>query len=914
VIIGRDHELEQLGGLVSSLESGPRVLLLEGEAGIGKTTIWEAGVELASAAPARVLAARAAQAEMPLAFASLADLLDDVRDELLPALPPPQRDALAVALMLAPPQGELPDARAIATAFLGGLRALAEEAPVVVAVDDAQWLDPPSAAALAFAVRRLRSAPVGFLLTLRTPSPLPLGLARSPPELAVERRVVGPMSLAALQRLLRTRLGEVLPRPALRRVHDAAGGNPFFALELARALSGRWRELGPGAPLPVPETLGVLLRERLAGLSPSTLELLLRAALRSDLSVSRLGDREALQPAIEAGVVTMRDGRLAFAHPLLASTLVEMSDPAGLRELHRELADDAESPEERSRHLALATDAPDEAIAAELTDAARIVASRGAPGTAADLAEQASRLTPAAAGETAASRAVDASQYAWAAGDAARAKSLLDGAQAHAHGRVRAQALVHLARLQIHAGDRRAAAAAYSQAAEQAGGDPALLAQVHEGLAWCLFLTREDVPSAAGHARRAVELADAVGDTVLLGDALSVQAQAEFFQGGGLPNAAIERALALVPEGTTDVRVLRQPRMHWAVLLQCADRLDEARDLLRHVHANAIETGDDSALPWVLMRLALVELLAGRWEDAAELAESGYELALDTYQRPLAAMLLCARGLVYAHQGRSDEARAAAGEGLTSAVPLGDGVGMSLGRWALGLAALGEGDPAAALGELEELNAVTERAGITEPGATHWIGDLVESLVDVGRLEEAAELTDRLADRGARLGRDWALAVAGRCRGLLAAAEGRVDEALDALEEAFARHASVPVPFDRARTLLALGVVRRRARRRRDAREALELACEEFERLGAARWLERGRAELARVGGRAPSDGDLTPSERRVAALVAEGRTNREVAAELVVTEKTVESHLSHVYRKLGVRSRAELAHRYQDD
>ena len=914
MIIGRDHELEQLGGLVRSLGSGPRVLLIEGEAGIGKTTIWEAGVELASAASACVLAARAAQAEMPLAFTSLADLLDEVREELLPDLPEPQRDALAVALMLAPPSGELPDARAIATAFLGALRTLAEKGPVVVAVDDAQWLDPPSAAALAFAVRRLRSAPVGLLLTLRTPSSPPLGLGRSPPDLTVERHAIGPMSLAALQRLLRTRLGEVLPRPALRRVHEASGGNPFFALELARALSGRWGELDPGAPLPVPETLGVLLRERLAGLSELTLDVLLRAALRSDLALPRPGGLEALHPAIEAGVVAVRDGRLAFTHPLLASTLIEMSDPARLRALHLELADTSASAEERGRHLALATDTPDEGIAAELADAARVVAARGAPGTAADLAEQAIRLTPATAGEAAASRAVEASQYAWAAGDAGRAKALLDDANEDAEGRVRAQALVHLARLQIHAGDRRAAATTYSQAAEQAGDDPALLAQVHEGLAWCLFLTREDVPSAAAHARRAVALADSVGDTVLLGDALSVQAQAEFFQGRGLPNKAIERALALAPEGTSDVRVLRQPRMHWAVLLQCADRLDDARELLRQVHANAIETGDDSALPWVLMRLALVELLAGRWDDAAELAESGHELALETFQRPLAAMLLCARGLVYAHQGRSDEARDAAREGLASAVPLGDGVGMSLGRWALGLAELGDGDPAAALGELEVLDAATERAGITEPGATHWIGDLVESLVELERLDDAGEITGRLADRGARLDRDWAVAVAGRCRGLIAAAEGRLEEAVAELEEAVARHERVPVPFDRARTLLALGVVLRRARRRRDAREALERACEEFERLGAARWLDRGRAELARLGGRAPSDGGLTPSEHRIAALVAEGRTNREVAAELVLSEKTVESHLSRVYRKLGVRSRAELAHRYPGD
>jgi DNA-binding CsgD family transcriptional regulator len=206
------------------------------------------------------------------------------------------------------------------------------------------------------------------------------------------------------------------------------------------------------------------------------------------------------------------------------------------------------------------------------------------------------------------------------------------------------------------------------------------------------------------------------------------------------------------------------------------------------------------------------------------------------------------------------------------------------------------------------------KGGANRAGATHWVGDLVEALVELERFQEAEALTTQLAERGTALERNWALAVAGRCRGLLAAATGDLDAALAALEEAAVRHESVPVPFDRARTLLALGVVRRRARRRKAAREALEQACHELERLGATPWLERARAELARLGGRPPSDGELTPSESKVAALVARGRTNREVAAELVLSEKTVESHLSHVYRKLGLRSRAELAHRYADD
>jgi DNA-binding CsgD family transcriptional regulator len=912
VIVGRDHELDRLGDLVGGLDSGPRVLLLEGEAGIGKTTIWEAGLEAAAALPARVLSASAAPAEMPLAFTSVADLLGDVLDELLPDLPEPQRDALSAALLLTRPRRGAPDSRAVATAFLGALRALAERGPVVVAVDDVQWLDQPSATTLAFALRRLRSEPVGFLLTRRTPSTQPLGLDRPPPQVALTRQTVGPLSLAALQRLLRTRLGEVLPRPALRRLHATAGGNPFFALELARALSGRWAELGPGEQLPVPDELHVLLRERLTGLSETTLDALLRAALVTDPDTAGLAPsvRDALDPALRAGVVSLRAGRLSFTHPLLASSLVELTEPARLRALHAELAEQAATPEVRARHLALATDSPDEGVAAELIRAARVVASRGAPATAAELAEQASRLTPPDSRETAAARAIDAGLYAWAAGDAGRADALLDGATTHVHGPVRARALVQLARLRVHAGDRRSAAAVYARAEEEAGEDTDLLAQVHEGLAWCLFLTREDVPGAARHARRAVELAEAIGDDVLLGDALSVQAQSEFFQGGGLPSAPMERALAIQPEDTADVRVLRQPRMHWAVLLQCVDRLDEARELLEQVKASATASGDDSAGPWVLMRLALVELLAGRWDEAAELAESGYELALETHQLPLATMLLCARALVYAHQGRLDEARAAAAEGLADAEPLGDGIGVSLGRWALGLAALSEGEPALAARELGGLHAATEAAGITEPGATRWIGDLIEALVALERLDEADALAAQLEERGAALDRHWAVAVAARGRGLLAAARGDLDAALGALEHAASLHERVPVPFDRARTLLALGVVRRRARRRRDARQALDGACAELERLGAPLWLERGRAELRRLGGRLPSDGGLTPSERRVAALVARGHTNREVAAELVLSEKTVESHLSQVYRKLGVRSRSELAHR----
>jgi len=805
----------------------------------------------------------------------------------------------------------------VANAFLGALRTLAGRGPLIVAVDDVHWLDAPSASALAFALRRLRSEPVGFLLRLRTSSPPIPWLERPPPGLTVERIDVGPLSLAALQRLLRTRLGEVPPRLALRQVEAMCGGNPLFALELARALAGRWDELAPGQPLPLPGEMRSLVRERLTGLPPRTVDALLVAALLAEPTVERVGPlvrgepTRALDPAADAGVIAVESGRIRFTHPLLASTIVESAGRARVRRLHGRLADAAAAPEERARHLALSAERPSEAVAAELREAARAVAARGAPETAAELAEHASRLTPPADPEAGWDRTIEAGLFAWAAGDAERAAGLLAQVVSDGTGAPRAQALVHLARLGMHAGDRRAALDLYREAQDEAGEDPVLLGQIHEGLAWCCFLTREDVPAAAEHARLAVEMADATGDEVLLGDALSVQAQAEFFLGQGLPSAPMERALEIAPAETADVRVLRQPRMHWAVLLQCADRLDEARELLAQVQASAAEAGDDSAAPWVLMRRSQVELLAGEWAVAAELADSGHELALETHQRPLEAMLLCARALMYAHLGREAEARALADEGLALADPLGDGIGISLGRWGLGTLELSRGDAAAAVAQLGPLQRATEAAGIAEPGATRWIGDLVEALVAVDELAEAETITDRLEERSRKLGRGSGTAVALRCRGLLGAARGELEPALASLEEAVALHERLPLPFDTARSLHVLGSVRRRAGRKREAREALERARDELERLGASIWLEQVALELGRIGGRAPSGSELTSSEERVAALVAEGHTNREVAAALFLSERTVESHLSHVYRKLGLRSRAELAHRY---
>jgi DNA-binding CsgD family transcriptional regulator len=915
-LIGRDEELNAVRAFLSTRRDGPALVVLEGEAGIGKTIVWEA-VIAAERPDRQVLLARPAEAEMALSFAGLSDLLAGVLDTALPGLPAPQRRALEVALLLEPGGERPPEHRAVAAGFLGALRALALTNPVLVAIDDVQWLDAPSATALAFTLRRLEGARVDFLLTERVEAgaPTALGLDRPPPELKVERVRIEPLSLAALQRLVHIRLGAIFPRPVLRRIHDTSGGNPFFALELARALE-RVQAPAPGEPLPVPDKLHVLVAQRLAGLPQETTKALLAAALLGQPTLARLEAAagphaaQSLHPAVEAHVARIEGERVRFEHPLLASGLVEAAHASTLRALHRRLAEVAEEPEERARHLALAAEGPDESVAATLAAAARAIAGRGAPEAAAEFAERARRLTPPNLVEQRGERAAAAGWHAWQAGDARRARELLEEAAATCpSGRKRAWVLDKLLRLEVQTRDTRTAPDLFRAALREAGDDLRLRAALHEIMAWALLLMREDVRSAAHHARVAVELAEQLADPVQLSDALSVQAQSEFLLGAGLPSAPMKRALEL-PWDDPSERAMRNPRLHWSLLLQCADRLDEARVHLEDGHRRALARGDESALPWIKMRLSNLELQAGNWRSALAHADAGYADSVQTGQDALGGTLLCARALVEAHLGRVDDAHQAAERGLAEAERLGDGIGARLAHWALGHLALSVGNAAEAERVLGALWRQSQAAGIVEPGENRYLGDHAEALVALGRLDDADEVAAELEQRGRELDRPAVLAVAARCRGLVALERGELDRALDELEGAFALHEQVTLPFQQARTRLALGNAQRRARQRRSARHTLEASRASFAELGAALWESRAERELGSIGGRARVPNGLTPSELRVANLVAEGRTNREVAAALVVTERTVETHLTHIYRKLGVRSRTELARR----
>lgn len=897
-IVGRERELEDVRGFLSRTDDPP-ILLLHGEAGAGKTTLWLAGVELAEADERLVLRSQPAEAEATFALAGLADLLEGTLDTVLPALPEPQRRALAAALLLEP--GAAPGERAVAAAFLTALRALAERGPVLVAVDDLQWLDPASTGVLLYALRRIRDARIGALLALRASpgddpaSKLRAALSPSP----VAELALGPLSLGAIHALLRSRLDYSPSRPLLRHIQDASGGNPFFALELGRALQRRGDRLDPGEPLPVPDDLTRLLEQRLDDLPEATREALVAAAALPRPTVRLVAESPAaLEPAVAAQVIQLEGDRIRFGHPLLASVLYGGVSEARRRELHRRLAEAVGSSEERARHLALAATGPDEQVAAILEGAAEEAGSRGASEAAADLWEQAARLTPSGFREDAARRTIAAARFRFVAGDMTAALAQLEPAlPTMPSGRLRGEAFVTLGRVHQYEGDQPRAVELFEQALNETDDD-AVRADASTALGYTLFWLRERLDEARAHARRGADLAERTGDARRYANALGVRQVVEGVTGQ-------KEAATMMKE----LIRLGEPGYPGYFLLWTDDAGEAARNLRRQRHEEKA-SGEESDVPLTLVAIAVAEYLRGRWKRADWAAQEGLELALQTGERHNQAFALAVRALVRGSRGDEEGCRADAAEAMGIAGERAIAVARIHALWALGVLELSLNRPEQAAHVLRPHRERLLTAGVGEPGSVRFVPDEIEALVALGRTDEAEAVLAWLEERGRALDRASALAAAARCRGLLALARRDTKAALACFEDALRQHDRVDLPFERARTLLAQGIALRHARRRRDARATIEEARGAFASLGAALWDEKAAAELGRIGGRRSAGGELTPAEERVAALVAEGRTNKEAAAALFLTERTVEFHLTHAYRKLGVRSRSELARR----
>jgi DNA-binding CsgD family transcriptional regulator len=915
-LIGRDAELQNAERFLAAALDGSRALVIEGEAGAGKTSVWEAALDATRRRGSRVLEARPAEAETSFAHAALGDLLAGHHD-VLDRLPAPQRRALEVALLLSDDDGAAPDQQAVALAVLGALRVLAEQAPVVVAVDDIQWLDRPSAAVLSFAARRLDEERVGLLLAWRTDGDqsLPLSLERAFTADRLERMRLPALSLGAVSRLLHVHLDYVPSRPVLHRLHELSGGNPFFALELARALRAGTLHLEPGERLPV--TLDALVGARLGAVSREAQRALATAAALAQPTeelVSEVASESGLAEGERAQIVAIRDGQIRFAHPLLASGAYALLDGAERRELHALVAERVADPEERARHLALAAAGPTEEVAGALEEAARRAQARGAPPAAAELYEAAARLTPPELVRERQLRTVDAAFCIFQCGDGRRARELLEDVVAELPaGPDRASALIRLALLRGYDDDMRAAEKLLRQAVTEAEGDERLLAAARMQLSSMLFRLRERLRESVEHAAIAEEAASRVGDLATVDEALAIRLLSEAALGDAAARRTLDAALDLQPRHE-NARASAQPLFQVSFARLWWDEVDGAAEGFEWLHRRAVEMGDEGSLPYVLVALAQVECVRGDAAAAARYADEGLEVTEQSGQATVGAYLLALRSLADAIAGEIEPGRERALRALALADRTSGRPAEHFARAALGLLELSAGRPDESCRALEPLVDFLRRERIIEHGTARVVPDQIEALVALGELDTAAELLAWYEGNARHLGRPGPIGTAERCGGLLAAAAGDVDGALVRLQHAWELVADVPIPLERGRTALVLGATHRRARHKRAAREALEQALSIFDQLGARVWAERATAELARISGRPAASGALTETESRIAALVAEGRSNKEIAAALYITPKTVGTQLSRIYRKVGVHSRTELARHLSDE
>jgi ATP/maltotriose-dependent transcriptional regulator MalT len=917
-LVGRDAALGAIRAFFDAVDRGAVALVLSGEPGIGKTVLWEEGLAMADQGYGRVLSCRGVEAEAALSFSGLSDLLASVLPDVLDSLVPVRRRALEVALLLAEPGDTPPDARAVGMALLDVVRWLAERERVVVAVDDLQWLDGASAAAVALAFRRLRAERVGFLVTVREAPDgiVPFEFDRVFAEDRLRRERVGPLGVVSVHRLLRGRLGLELSRPALARVFEACGGNPFFAIELGRELSRAGVHLEAQGPLPVPGTLGALLGARLDRLPGATREVLLVVALAerptAELVADVHGDRSealaALERAAQDGVVVLEGPRVRFAHPLFGSVCHGQTPIWRRQAVHRALAEAVGDPEERARHLALAADAPEAFVASELEAAAEHAAARGATAAAGGLAELAADMTPL---ERDADRRRRLSSAAWSyrlAGDFERACAILEKLLLEIpDGLERSDALYALAT--TGRADLPTRVRLCGEAATHAAGDDVRLVQILGFRAISRWLLG-DVPGALLDAREGLERAGSVGDQRLLATAIG--------RVGLIETWALEVTSGLLEDGLAIEERLEQPllfhdspRLILAVrLLSVSDEFERARELLDTLEEGVVARGDEHTRAWIVLQLVPLEYYSGHLHRALELAAAALDVAEQIGERQYEGMVCAYKAHIEADLGHVEDARATAERGLVCTRQIGDEI-----FTVFNLAALGEvegalGNHEQAAQNVRDLPARLVSMGCRAPGPIDPWPNAIETLIAVGELERARGYLEHyerhalLAPSGRVLGGAW------RARSLLAAAEGNLEAACSAIGRSQSQLEDGRFPLQLGRTLLAAGSIHRQATHKRHARDALLGALAIFENLGAPLWADKARAELLRISGRRPAEEELSESERRVAALAAEGRSNKEIAAALYLSVRTVETHLTHIYRKLGLRSRTELAAR----
>lgn len=904
-LVGRSAELDRIDVVLAARDALPAGVLLHGREGIGKTVLWSEAVRRARDLGYRVLDCALSRAESRLTYAGLADLIGPVLDEVSPRLARPHVRALETALAIVSSRSSAPDERAVAFGLHGALSALARESPIALAVDDVQWLDPSSTLMLSYAIRRLRRERVLLILAWRDGEAAGKGLLEDGGGPTVERIPVGPLELGAIHRLLRTRLGASLTRPQLLRIHAASEGNPLHALELARAV----HRDGAG-----PDELRALLGERVARLPDQARLALALAAIASETDVivlsAALGSDvvAALRPAMEADLVTVATGRVRFRHPVIAAAAEAGVSDGARYDLHRRLATATTLPESRVAHLARATPIPDAEVAAAVEEAARTTRARGARASSAQLYEAAARLTPPVEEEDLVRRRLAAAAAWYDAGDTVLAERILSALLAELDaGDPRCEAGWRLGMVLDEGGRWREAGVLWEAALAEVQ-DHGLRSQILCSMAITAFYTNS-VQEAISLATSGVGAAELGSDRASLARSLAVQALTLTMSGETAVDDLLERALAIETE-------LSEPLGDWApstVAAECARHVGDVVGARRHyatVLERARNVGDANVEQWASFGLASTEILAGGYERASDLADTVLDIADQTGQ-----MLIPARSLrahVDAHLGHLDRARGLIGEAIARATEADEAAHLFGAYNVLGVIESCAGDAAAAarafgtsrrLGaDLGFAHATAIRAFLSEAEAAAAVGELAQA--------EAALAAFEAVTNGTRP--PWSATLLHRARASVLVARGNLEAASAELEAAVATDNGL-LP-DHGRALLALGSLSRKRRQYARARDLLGQSLALFEGLGARPWIDRASAELARIPGRRSTEQHgLTDAETRIAELVAGGRTNRDVAAALFLSVKTVEVTLTHIYQKLGVRSRTELAHRFRE-
>lgn len=910
-VVGREAELAELSGLLSPGD-GLRVGVLTGEPGSGKSTVVDVIVERARAAGHQVLMARPRPAERSLAYSGLADLLETVPELDSVDLPAPQRRALRRALLL---EGDEPDGqdeaapRAVAAAVRTLLSRLAVRQPVLLVVDDAHWLDEATTTVLAYAARRLVTSPLALLVSTR-PVAQPVDWPAGSTGHRVEIVLAG-LPAAALFHLVRDRLGAALDRPTLARLTEVSGGNPMYALELARATgadgsAGGWTPLTP--------TLDALVGEAVRRLpSPSRAALLVAALARDprpDLVVAacdldRASLAEVLGPAEAADVARVEQGRVRFRHPLFSTAVVADAGPEDVAATHRILAGLEDEVETAARHLALATETPDHEVADRLDTAAGHARERGAHGAARELAALALAKTPPGSGAES-TRRLRLAEWSLHDGDPETSRRAVepltdaggaDGARAHLLLAGVAQLSSTIAEVGRHA----------RAALDLAGADHVLL---RTRALLLLADTFEDAGASiryATEARLLLQAAAAADERErLLVSAMQLEAHARILSGD-------RRGMDLLHEAVVQERgrvwdlVVSTASFALAQQLLFASRLEEARDRLTTLLELARVRGDEASEPMLLLNLGHLENRAARFDASERHAREAMELAGLTRQ---AIPLELARAQVAEHEGRRGELTLAMEhlDGCAeAATELGDSWLQAIVSLIAGRLHLAAGAPQRAVDDLRAASGHAAAAGLVDPGWHPYPAELAEALLAAGEVDAAESEIAALHRDVGDLERPHLHAAVPRARAQLLALRGDLPQALAQAQEALRRQHELSQDFEVARTRLVLGRLHRRAKQKRLAHDALTQAAVELDRLGAPLWAEQARRELARVGLRRAAPETLTETEARVATLAAAGRTNREIATEVFVSPKTVEGILGRVYRKLGVRSRVEL-------